>query len=54
MGGGFPSQRLHYAPPASDQIDEIRKYYGNVYPSVPGRGRAARDSGKLRRKPSSR
>jgi Asp/Glu/hydantoin racemase len=37
MGGRFPSKRLHYAPPAPDQIDEIRKYYGNVYPSVPGR-----------------
>jgi allantoin racemase len=34
MGGGFPSKRLYYAPPAPDQIDEIRKYYGNIYPSV--------------------
>ena len=36
MGGGFLSKRLYYAPPTPDQIDEIRKYYGNVYPSVPG------------------
>ena len=34
MGGRFTSKRLHYAPPAPDQIDEIRKYYGDVYPSV--------------------
>lgn len=37
MGGKFPSKRLYYAPPGSDQIDGIRKYYGaDVYPSVPG------------------
>lgn len=34
MGGTFTSKRLQYAPPPSDQIDEIRKYYGNVYPTV--------------------
>src|SRR6185295_2510702 len=34
MGGRFTSKRLYYAPPGPDQIDEIRKYYGNVYPSV--------------------
>ena len=34
MGGKFPSKRLYYAPPTPDQIDEIRKYYGNVYPTV--------------------
>ena len=39
MGGKFPSKRLYYAPPGPDQIDEIRKYYGNVYPSVPGRSK---------------
>ena len=40
MGGRFTSKRLHYAPPGPDQIDEIRKLYGNVYPSVrsPGSG----------------
>ena len=40
MGGRFTSKRLHYAPPGPDQIDEIRKHYGNVYPSVssPSRG----------------
>ena len=36
MGGKFTSKRLYYAPPAPDQIDEIRKFYGNVYPSVAG------------------
>jgi allantoin racemase len=34
MGGKFPSKRLYYAPPSPDQIDEIRKYYGNIYPTV--------------------
>lgn len=34
MGGNFLSKRLYYAPPGSDQIDEIRKYYGDVYPTV--------------------
>ena len=34
MGGTFTSKRLQYAPPGADQIDEIRKYYGNVYPTV--------------------
>ena len=34
MGGRFTSKRLQYAPPGRDQIDEIRKYYGDVYPTV--------------------
>jgi len=34
MGGRFTSKRLHYAPPGPEQIDEIRKYYGNVYPGI--------------------
>lgn len=34
MGGTFTSKRLQYAPPGPDQIDEIRKYYGAVYPTV--------------------
>ena len=34
MGGRFISKRLYYAPPAPDQIDEIRRHYGDVYPSV--------------------
>lgn len=42
MGGNFTSKRLQYAPPASDQIDEIRKYYGDVYPTVKGRSRKRR------------
>ena len=37
MGGTFLSKRLYYAPPGTDQIDEIRKYYGDVYPTVPGK-----------------
>ncbi len=36
MGGTFLSKRLYYAPPGSDQINEIRKYYGDVYPTVKG------------------
>lgn len=36
MGGKFLSKRLYYAPPTTDQIDEIRKYYGNIYPTVAG------------------
>lgn len=42
MGGTFPSKRLYYAPPTPDQINEIRKYYGNVYPTVRGRKGARR------------
>jgi len=34
MGGNFTSKRLAYAPPGPDQIDEIRKYYGDIYPTV--------------------
>lgn len=34
MGGHFLSKRLYYAPPSSDQIDEIRAHYGDVYPTV--------------------
>jgi allantoin racemase len=37
MGGKFLSKRLYYAPPTTDQIDEIRKYYGDIYPTVAGR-----------------
>lgn len=33
-GGLFTSKRLQYAPPGVEQIEEIRKYYGDVYPSV--------------------
>jgi allantoin racemase len=53
MGGTFTSKRLHYAPPTGDQIDEIRKYYGDVYPSVSG-GRSARTSSKRKRKKTQR
>jgi hypothetical protein len=38
-GGKFPSKRLSYAPPRADQIREIRKYYGDVYPTVKASGR---------------
>ena len=34
-GGLFTSKRLQYQPPGVEQIAEIRKYYGDVYPSVP-------------------
>jgi allantoin racemase len=34
-GGLFTSKRLQYKPPGVEQIAEIRKYYGDVYPSVP-------------------
>ena len=43
MGGRFTSKRLTYAPPGHQQIEEIRKYYGNVYPTV-----------KVRRKPAAK
>lgn len=36
MGGRFTAKRLAYAPPGEDQIAEIRKHYGPVYPTVPG------------------
>jgi allantoin racemase len=42
MKGNFVSKRLAYAPPGADQIEEIRKHYGNVYPTVC----APSDSGK--------
>jgi allantoin racemase len=35
MGGNYVSKRLSNAPPDSDQIDEIRKYYGDIYRAVP-------------------
>lgn len=38
MGGGFLSKRLYYAPPTPDQIDEIRRYYGNAYRTVASPG----------------
>lgn len=31
MGGRFISKRLLYAAPGADQLDEIRKYYGDVF-----------------------
>lgn len=34
MDGGWVSKRLYYAPPPPEQIAEIRKYYGDVYPTV--------------------
>ena len=34
MGGAFVSKRLSNAPPSLSQLDEIRRYYGNVYRSV--------------------
>lgn len=54
MGGKFLSKRLYYAPPSPDQIDEIRKHYGNVYPSVPGGGSRSRSTVRKGRRSSSR
>lgn len=34
LGGHFTSKRLAYAPPKPDQIEEIRRYCGDVYPTV--------------------
>jgi allantoin racemase len=34
MGGCFVSKRLSYAPPPPAQIREVRKYYGDIYPTV--------------------
>jgi len=34
-GGRFTSKRLAHAPPGIDQIAEIRRHYGPVYPTVP-------------------
>ena len=35
MDGAWVSKRLYYAPPTTDQIDEIRRHYGDIYPTVP-------------------
>lgn len=52
MGGTFLSKRLYYAPPGSDQIDEIRKYYGDVYPTVksPSKKRGKAEKAKSKAK----
>jgi allantoin racemase len=39
MGGRFVSKRLSNAPPGAEQIAEIRRYYGAVYPTVAEAGR---------------
>lgn len=39
MDGAWVSKRLYYAPPTTDQIDEIRKHYGDIYPTVPSGSR---------------
>jgi len=39
MNGAWVSKRLYYAPPPPDQIDEIRRHYGDVYPTVKSPGR---------------
>lgn len=52
MGGRFVSKRLYYAPPGPEQIGEIRKYYGAVYPSVAlgaARGAGGRARSRARR-----
>jgi Asp/Glu/hydantoin racemase len=53
MGGRFTSKRLYYAPPGPDQIDEIRKHYGDVYPSVPREGSRSRPAARKRPRKSS-
>jgi allantoin racemase len=35
MGGRFASRRGAYAQPPADQMAELRRYYGPVYPQVP-------------------
>lgn len=35
MGGRFVSKRLLYAPPGAGQMAEIRRHYGDVYPTFP-------------------
>ena len=40
MNGAWVSKRLYYAPPTSDQIDEIRRHYGDIYPTVAAGKRA--------------
>lgn len=34
MGSRFTSKRCTYAPPPPEQIAEMRRYYGDVYPEV--------------------
>jgi allantoin racemase len=34
MDGHLVSKRLAYAPPDAKHLEEIRRYYGNVYRSV--------------------
>ena len=36
MGGRYVSKRLSYAPPTPEQIAEVRRHYGDVYPTVGG------------------
>jgi allantoin racemase len=37
FGGSWTSRRAMYAAPPTDQIDELRKYYGPVYPWLKSR-----------------
>jgi allantoin racemase len=51
MGGAWVSKRLYYAPPTTDQIDEIRRHYGDIYPTVAGRkSRARKPAGPKKRR----
>src|SRR5262245_32639702 len=54
MGGRFTSKRLHYAPPTAGQVAEMRKYYGDVYPSVTPPGATARVAPKRARRKSAK
>jgi allantoin racemase len=37
MGGRFVSRRATYAQPTPDQIDELRRFYGDIFPRVGSR-----------------
>jgi allantoin racemase len=34
MGGRFISRRAAYAQPPADQIAELRRYYGQIFPRI--------------------
>ena len=34
MGGRFTSRRGAYAQPPAELIEELRRYYGHVFPTV--------------------
>jgi allantoin racemase len=44
MGGSFVSKRLAYAPPPPEQIEDVRRFYGNIYPTVNSPSNTASES----------